>query len=414
VKVAFVGGAGRLGMAFALWSAECGHEVIVSDVDRAALDRLREGKVNTLEPGLIELAAAHKDNLILTTDNGEAAHLADLVCIVVNTPSTPTGAFSSRHVLTAARELVVGLHNGYKVVNIVSTVMPGEVRQVGRLLERISGLVLGVDFGLVHCPEFIRQGSIIADFNRPAFVVVGEYDRQSGDVAELYFDSVTRNTPALYRMSLESAEIAKIGLNAVVVAKMTLANELAWLCQGIPGADARDVLDAIGADDRIGHSYFGAGTWPGGPCFPRDTKALAAAGRQAGMGTFVIAEVGRAADRELHRLADFCQRLMLDYPRVGVLGLAYKPGVNLREESQGTALIDALAHLGVIDAHDPVLCRGDLPAFVARHDLLVLMTCWPEYEALQEMDLSGKCVVDMWGYLDGIECCEYIRFGKGP
>ncbi len=414
MRIAYIGGAGRLGLAFALWSAECGHEVIISDINEAALERLRSGEVSDLEPGLVELAAAHKDDLILTTDNAQAARQADLVCIVVDTPSTSTGAFSSKHVLAAARQIAHGLSDGYKVISVVSTVMPGEVRKVGHLIENVSSLRLGADFGLVHCPEFIRQGSIVRDFSAPDFIVIGEYDQQSGDIAEQYFDSVICNASMIHRMSLESAELAKIGLNAVVVSKMALANELAWLCQAVPGADARDVLEVIGADSRVGRSYFGPGTWPGGPCFPRDTKALATAGRLAGMGTFVIAEVGRAADRELHRLNDLCRRLAVDYPRVGILGLTYKPGVNLSEESQGLALYATLAHLGKVDTHDPELAPSDLALFMDEHDLLVLMTCWSDYRRLYGMDLSGKCIVDMWGYLDGIECDRYIRFGKGP
>ena len=416
MRVAFIGGAGRLGLAFALWSAECGHEVIISDVDEAALDNIRAGNVERLESQLAELAARHKDELMLTTDNGMAAHLAELVCIIVGTPSVPTGAFSSRHVLAAAEEIGRGLYGTYKVVSVVSTVMPGETRRVGRFLEQVSGLRLGVNFGLTHAPEFVRQGSIVADFSGPDFVVIGQHDERSGDVAARYFDRITRNAPAVHRMSLESAELAKTGLNAVVVAKMALANELAWLCQAVPGADARDVLEAIGSDVRVGRRYFGAGTWPGGPCFPRDTRALAAAGRRAGMDLRVIEEVSRGAGHELERLVDLCEALMVDYPRVGILGLTYKPGVSISEESQGGALFEALSHLGRIGTHDPALCNHDLAAFVRRHDLLALMTCWDCYRSLQEMDLAGKCVLDMWGFLDPdrLSCERYVRFGEGP
>jgi len=416
MRVAFIGGAGRLGLAFALWSAECGHEIIISDVDEAALDNIRVGNVERLEPQLAELVATHKDELILTTDNGMAAHLAELICIVVGTPSVLTGAFSSRHVLAAAQEIGRGLYGTYKVVSVVSTVMPGETRRVGRLLEQVSGLRLGVDFGLTHAPEFVRQGSIVADFSEPEFVVIGQVDERSGDIVARYFDRVTRNAPALHRMSLESAELAKTGLNAVVVAKMALANELAWLCQAVPGADARDVLEAIGSDHRVGRRYFGAGTWPGGPCFPRDTRALAAAGRRAGMELRIIEEVSHAAERELEGLADLCEALMVDYPRVGILGLTYKPGVSILEESQGQALYEVLAHLDNIDMHDPAVCNWDLNDFVRANDLLVLMTCWDCYRSLQEMDLAGKCVLDMWGFLDSdrLSCERYVRFGEGP
>jgi len=416
MRVAYIGGAGRLGLAFALWSAQRGHEIVISDVDESALEDIRQGRVNRLEPGVNELARAHREDLVLLSDDAAAAHLAELVCIVTGTPSVPTGAFSAGHVLAAARALAPGLRGGYKVVNVISTVMPGDTRAVGRAIEAASGLRVGEDFGLTHSPEFIRQGSIIEDFRRPEYVVIGQHHARAGEVAAAYYESLVDNDPPVHRMSLESAELAKTGLNAVVVAKMALANELAWLCQATPGADARDVLAAIGSDSRVGRRYFGAGTWPGGPCFPRDTAALAAAGRKAAMETSVIETVSRAANRELGRLADLVEGLMADYPHVGILGLTYKPGVALREESQGGALFNALAHLGGVDAHDPAICNVDLGAFVRRNDLLVLMTCWAQYRQLEDMDLSGKCVIDMWGWLDGgkLNCDRYVRFGEGP
>jgi len=416
MRVAYIGGAGRLGLPFALWSAECGYDVIISDINEAALNQIRAGNVDRLEPHVNELVRKHRDDLILLSDDGVAAHLADLICIVTATPSVPTGAFSRQHVVEAARQIAGGLQGGYKVVNVVSTVMPGDTRYVGQVLEEGSGLTLGEDFGLTHSPEFIRQGSIIGDFSNPDFVVTGEHDRRSGDVTAGYYADIVQNTPQVHRMSLESAELTKTGLNAVVVAKMGLANELAWLCHAIPGADARDVLGAIGSDSRVGHKYFAAGTWPGGPCFPRDARALAAAGRRAGMDMPIIEQVSHAAKTELCRLADLCEALMADYPRIGILGLTYKPGIAIREESQGGALFNALAHLGDIGAHDPALCKVDLAAFVRRHDLLVLMTCWNEYRTLEGLDLADKCVVDMWGFLDEskLSCDCYVRFGEGP
>ena len=130
------------------------------------------------------------------------------------------------------------------------------------------------------------------------------------------------------------------------------------------------------------------------------------------METLVIEEVSRAADRELRRLEGICVNLMGDYKRVGILGLAYKPGATFGER-QGATLHAMLDFSGEISAHDPAILPGDLGAFVVRSDLLVLMTCWPEYQKLREMDLSGKCVIDMWGYLDGIDCDRYVRFGEG-
>ena len=129
----------------------------------------------------------------------------------------------------------------------------------------------------------------------------------------------------------------------------------------------------------------------------------------------IIESVSRAAGGELARLADLCERLMEDYPRVAILGLTYTPGVSIVDEGQGDALFNALSHLAIIDAHDPGVCQKDSGKVVAGADLLVLMTGWPEYEALETMDLAGKCVIDMWGFLDEgrLNCQRYIRFGDG-
>jgi UDPglucose 6-dehydrogenase len=232
-------------------------------------------------------------------------------------------------------------------------------------------------------------------------------------MARDYYLSVVENVPTAHHMSLESAEVAKIGLNATIVTKMGVANELAWLCHAIPNSNAQDVLGAIGADSRIGHEYFSPGTWPGGPCFPRDTRALAAAGRRNGMGTPIARQVSHLQKLQLSRLADLIEDLVPDYPRVGILGLTYKPGVDIMEESQGMALAEALEHVANVGTHDPSLKGMDVPTFAQAKDLLVLMTCWPEYKKLEKMDLSGKCVVDMWGFLEGLDCKRYVRFGCG-
>ena len=429
MKVTYVGGAGRLGLPLAAWSAVKGHQVIVADINAEEVVKINEGHTGRYEPQVDELVAQalQENSLRATTDVASAAAQSELICIIVPTPSLTGGGFSNEYVLSACREIGEGLQISaydYPVVEISSTVMPGSTMgPICTLLETYSGRTVGLDFGLVYSPEFIRQGSIVYDFSNPDMVLIGASDERALEVVWAYYKSVVENNASFHAMSPVSAEIAKLSLNATVVAKMAMANTIATLCHDTPGADAYDVLQVIGEDSRVGHKFFGAGTWPGGACFPRDARALSEVLVRAG----VPATMAVGVDMHSEAMAAWLARHIAGLAGktknvVGILGLAYKPGVDIAEESQGMELADLLEQRGVsVYTHDPVIeDRAPLRQrrwgwFVECCDILVLMTCWPEYRALVDMDLEGKIVLDMWGFLEelGETHALYYRFGEG-
>lgn len=428
MKITYIGGAGRLGLPLAAWSAWKGHHVIVADINAEEVDRINAREIDRLEPsvGALVSECVPASHLCATTDIAAAAAQSELICIIVPTPSLPSGGFSNEYVLDACREIGKGLHASafnYPVVEISSTVMPGSTMgPIRAVLENNSNRVVGKDFGLVYSPEFIRQGSIIQDFSHPDVVLIGSCDYRATAVAWEYYASVVDNDPPFHVMSPVSAEIAKLSLNATVVAKMAMANTIAALCHVTPGADAASVLDVIGADSRIGLKFFGAGTWPGGPCFPRDTRALVKALVDAG----APASAAIGVEMQSGEMAAWLVRYvaaMAGSKNVGVLGLTYKPGVDIIEESQGLHLAERLGERGMaVRTHDPSVLDpvrerqvDSLSDLVAWADMLVLMTCWPEYRALLEMDLGGKITLDMWGFLEelGERPILYYRFGEG-
>jgi len=221
-------------------------------------------------------------------------------------------------------------------------------------------------------------------------------------VLEQFYLSIVANEPRVHHMSLESAELAKIGLNTAVVAKMAVANQLMWLCHYTPGADARDVLQSIGSDSRIGHRYFSGGTWPGGPCFPRDQRAFVAAGKKVGAELPVTSAVDEFHEQQCLWLAEEALYYLdkIGGSTIGILGLAYKPGVSILKESQGLALCKTLVatagHYALL--WDPSLANADLKRVVGDSDVLVLMTCHPELQCLRDMDLEGKVLIDCWNF----------------
>jgi Predicted UDP-glucose 6-dehydrogenase len=154
-------------------------------------------------------------------------------------------------------------------------VLPGATRNgLLPVLEQASGKKCGPDFGLCYSPEFIALGTVIRDFLNPDLYLIGQFDARSGAALEDVNRSVCQKDPAVHRMTIENAEIAKIALNSFVTMKVSFANTLADICERIPGGDVDAVSDALGSDSRIGRKYLTGGMGFAGPCFPRDNVAL--------------------------------------------------------------------------------------------------------------------------------------------
>jgi len=350
----------------------------------------------------------------------------------VQTPSNPDGSFSLECVLAACRDVGAALAQAreYKTVAVASTVMPGHTNgPIRECLERASGKVAHEDFGLCYCPEFIRNGSLIRDFSRPNLVVIGH---ETGaecvalwDYYRAIIDWTTMGRDPVHEITIESAEVAKIGLNVSITSKVARANELATLCHYTPGADATQVLHAIGADPRIGPAYFAVGPPPGCPCFPRDDRAMAAALRERGLHAHVAEGVRKFWQYQITEIGRILCGQVPQGGAVGILGLTYKPGVTMLAGSPGLDLakwicgwrpdLRILAYDPAIPTGDSIECAPALARLVEDSDALALMTCWPEFKALEGMDMAGKFLLDMWGFLDekGLKDCRYVRFGEG-
>jgi len=431
-NVCYVGGMGRLGYPMAVWTASR-FQTVIADINEDAVGSFNAGTYHYPEPYVDEIAADGLGNgrLIATTDVEAAARNGDIIFVITQTPSVSGGSFTAHYVVQACKAIGRGLlenSRGFPVVSIASTVMPGTMEGVIRqTLERTSGLKAHENFGLCCTPEFVRQGSILQDFSRPDFVIVGcETDREWDVLRAYYHRTVTTQAPIL-RMSIASAEIAKLGLNVSVVAKVARANELALLCHFTPGADAEDVLHVIGLDSRIGAKYFSAGPPPGGPCFPRDNKAMVAALRERGIAAHVTEGVNNHERYLIKRMAWIVTSELdrVTGNTVGILGLTYKPGVPMLVGSPGLMLAHEVVlfpPIPTVYAYDPLVSTEgaenvtgceEMDELVEASDVLVLMTPHEEFLSLSEHNLIDKVVVDMWGVLQHLDCKRYVRFGRG-
>lgn len=422
MKITYVGGGGRLGLPISVWSAIKGYDVTVADINESIVEKINNG---TYLDDNYELEGIDLDpelSLRATTNIRNSVVGADMVFVIVPTPSKKDGSFSIEHVLSACREIGEGLRESdvqYPVVTIVSTVNPGDCDgPIKQKLEDTSGRRARYSLGLAYSPEFVAQGSIINDFRNPDFILIGSIDASSTERVWQYYSNVVDQDVPWRELSLVDAELAKIGLNTAVTAKMAVANQMGWICFRTPGANAAKVLDAIGLDSRVGHKYFKPGPPDGGPCFPRDGRALKHYAATLNVNAYIADAVDQFRMYQMSAISWHLGSIAsthFDQPNYAILGLTYKPGVDITEEAPGMILKEAMDEAKIpVDTYDPWLNNNfSLEQTVLYNNVIVIMTPHPEFKALKLMNLENKIIFDMWGMFDGLDCLQYIKFGDG-
>src|SRR5690242_79309 len=285
-------GLGKLGACMAATFAQRGFEVLGVDVNPDVVRRINAGEPPVDEPRLAETIAHSRGRLCATTDARQAIE-TDASFFIVPTPSLADGSFSNEFLMRAMQPVAQAAKESRKRGHVFvcsSTTTPGAGRQVViPMLEQQTGGVCGKDFGFCYNPEFIALGSVIQGLLEPDLVLIGESDDRSGDLLEGLYRKYNTNAPKIARMSVTSAELAKISLNSYVTMKISFTNQLRMIAEQYGDADIHAILDAIGSDSRIGRKYFRAGLSYGGPCFPRDNRLVSYAARQVGL-TALLAE----------------------------------------------------------------------------------------------------------------------------
>jgi UDPglucose 6-dehydrogenase len=258
-----------------------GHEVVLVDVDPAKIQAIATGQTPIYEPGLEDLIRKNRDRISATQDLRAAIESTDITFVAVGTPSQDDGAIDLSYILTACEEIGQALRNKemFHTVIIKSTVFPGTTKEKAcPVLERASGKMAGKDFGIGSNPEFLREGSAVRDCLSPDRVVIGADDSGTADILrDLYapLGAMVLVTP------VTTAEMIKYTSNAVLAAKVSLANELGNLCKRL-GVDSREVFTVVGMDSRVSPAFFRTGIGFGGSCFPKDVRALVAGARVHG------------------------------------------------------------------------------------------------------------------------------------
>jgi UDPglucose 6-dehydrogenase len=324
----------------------------------------------------------------------------------------------------------------YQVITLVSTVMPGDVENhLKPALEHASGKECGKDFGLCYNPEFIALGNVIKGLLNPDFVLIGEYDKRSGDVVEQVYREMCENNPPMERMSIINAEIAKIALNSYITMKMTFANILAEICERYKGADVDAVTKALGRDRRISPYYLKGALSYGGPCFPRDNRAFYLSAKRVGCEARLPLVIDELNEQQNERVVSLIlKELGNKGGKVAFLGLSYKPETDVIEESASIKIIRRLLQSGKkVTVYDPAAMAtakeelGNLVEYsnnmeecVKDADLCVIATPWEDFlelpNILSRINKDHLTIIDCWRILrENVTQlplqCKYIGLG---
>ena len=352
-------GLGKLGCSMLACFASKGWQVIGMDINKRSVDYVNNGESPIFEPGVRELISKYKNNISATSDTEYAVINSDISFVIVPTPSTKDGTFSTDFVETVAAEIgsILRTKDSYHTVVITSTVLPGDMELIKNLIERTSGKNCSKNFGLCYNPDFIALGSVVRDFLNPEMVLIGESDKKTGDTLENIHRNLTDNNPNIHRMNFYNAELTKIALNSYCTLKITFANTLAEICENIPGGNVDQVTDALGDDPRIGRKYLKGGLSYGGPCFPRDNRAFAKSAEKFGCTTPLAVKTDQINDYHRNeRIPNMLLALMKEQKtkKLSILGLTYKIDTQIVEESAAISIINALLKEDIqLSVYDP-------------------------------------------------------------
>src|SRR6202789_4381717 len=257
-------GTGYVGLVTAAGFAELGSEVWCVDVDAAKIERLNRGEIPIYEPGLAESIDRNRARLHFGTELARALEHARLLFVAVGTPPTYSGYAD----LSAVHAVVDAMPaSDHHALVMKSTVPVG----TGSSIKRIFAEHGKSGFAYVSCPEFLKEGTALADFLKPDRVVIGDDGNWAGDaVSELY---APLDAP-LVRTDVASAEMVKLAANAFLATKISFINEIANVCEET-GADVTEVARGMGLDPRIGSRFLQAGIGYGGSCFAPAETVLA-------------------------------------------------------------------------------------------------------------------------------------------
>ena len=410
IKIAVLG-MGYVGLASGMAYAKHGFKTICTTTTPSKAENLNKGIPPFYEPelGTLVKEVVKKGMLSGTTDNIKAIQESDVTFICVGTPSLPNGSADLSAVKATANDIgtVLKDKDEYHVVVTKSTIVPGTTENlVLPIVEKNSGKKVGNDFGLCMNPEFLRQGQAVHDSLNPDRIVIGEYDKKSGNILEHIYTGY--DCPKM-RCEIKAAELIKYAANSLLATKITFANEFSRISEKF-NIDVYEVMKGVGLDFRINPMFLGAGCGFGGSCFPKDVKAIVALSKKIGVDTPLMDAVLYTNELQPMHFVDIIKDTVgsLNGKTIAFLGLSFKPDTDDTRETRALPIIKKLYQEGAhVKAYDPKAYYKFKPLT----DLPIeYMDTWED--ALKDSDFA--VIQSDWKEIRDIKPEDFKRLLKNP
>jgi len=434
MKIGIVG-LGFVGLSLTSVLASKGFNVIGLDVDKEKCDIISKGKSPFFEPELEKtLRKGIKQKLTISNEFSSIID-CDIIFVTVGTPQKADGSIELSMIRKAISNIGEIFRKSKKnpILIIKSTVIPGTMQNVILpILEKQSGKKAGHEFGLVSNPEFLQESSAIKDTKYPHAVVLGGNQTKYMKKIKKFFQDLHPNVPIIVT-NHQTAEMIKYANNSFLATKISFINQLANICQNIPGANIDDIAKTIGLDPRIGKLFLNAGPGYGGSCLPKDVKAIMNFSLKSGVSPLFLNAVEKTNQQQIENIIKLIEKNCgnLKGKNISILGLAFKPKTDDIRDSISLKIIEKLLKKKAkVIVHDPMAIENVKKKFKNKityaktiSDALkdsycgVIMTAWPEYSKISNKNIKNmkkRTIIDSRRILNNknIEC-NYYAIGIG-
>lgn len=390
-------GSGYVGLVTGICLADKGHTMTFVDIDDNRINQLNQGCCPIYEPGL---EAMLQDNLaagrlIFTTQAETAINDTDILFIAVGTPPDENGAADLTYVRDVAQTIGQNLQNPTIIVN-KSTVPVGTADEVHTIIgQQIQKHNRSIHYSVASVPEFLKEGSAVADCLRPERIIIGTDNPSAADkLYELFQVFCDDPQKQIILMQPRSAELTKYAANAMLATKISFMNEISQIAEQT-GADIDEIRHGIGSDTRIGYKFINPGCGFGGSCFPKDIQALQHIADQHHYNPLLLKAVSQVNQQQkqilFNKLA-FHFNEQLQGKTIAIWGLAFKPNTDDIRQASSRSLVERLwAHGTYVQAYDPQAMASFHAVYGERHDYKLVDTA---YQALHQAD--ALVIVTEW------------------
>lgn len=394
-------GSGYVGLTAGTCFAEMGNNVVCLDVDEDKINNLNKGVIPIFEPGLENLILKNLNKTLFFSSIGDKnISNSEIIFIAVGTPMKEDGDVELKYFFQAAKQIGQSIERNTIIVN-KSTVPVGTADKVKEIIQNeLNKRNVDVNFYIVSNPEFLKEGTAIADFMKPNRVVIGANSDKAFSKMEQLYSPFFRTHDRFIRMDIRSAEMTKYAANTMLATKISFINEIAIICEKV-GADVNKVRLGIGSDSRIGYNFIYPGAGYGGSCFPKDVKALHKIAENFGYKTKLISSVEEVNNSQRIIIANKVVKRFgenLKDKTFAVWGLSFKPGTDDVREAPAVYVIKELLNRGAkIKVYDPKAIEtakklyfndiDNIEYFDSKYqvldnaDALILMTEWKEFRS---------------------------------